>query len=94
MASRRRAVRRRRAIAMLVNLLRAAFRANHERREVRPIVAFLRRRERAAQSDWTTVPLCSVTIEALAAHAGTAEVISGQLAIPSCQCLVMPAGDS
>src|SRR5438270_5285078 len=54
-----------------------------------------RLRERASyQSAWTTVPLCSVTIVALANHAGAAEDISGQFSVASCQCLAMPAGDS
>jgi hypothetical protein len=45
-------------------------------------------------SAWTTVPLCSVTMVALANHAGAAEDISGQFSVVSCQCLAMPAGDS
>jgi hypothetical protein len=40
------------------------------------------------------VPLCSVTIVALANQAGAAEDISGQLFVVSYQCLAMPAGDS
>ena len=45
------------------------------------------------QSAWTAVPLCIVATVPLAPHAITADR-SGQLSIPSCQCLAMPAGDS
>ncbi len=52
------------------------------------------RRGTSYESAWTAVPLCSVTIVALANQAGAAEDISGQLSVVSCQCLAMPAGDS
>jgi hypothetical protein len=51
-------------------------------------------RRTSYESAWTAVPLCSVTIVALANHAGAAEDISGQLSVVSCQCLAMPASDS
>jgi hypothetical protein len=51
------------------------------------------RRRTSYQSAWTAVPLCSVATVPLAPHAITADR-SGQLSIPSCQCLAMPAGDS
>jgi hypothetical protein len=51
------------------------------------------RRRASYQSAWTAVPLCSVATVPLAPHAMTADR-SGQLSIPSCQCLAMPAGDS
>ena len=57
------------------------------RRAVEPI------RTAPYQSAWTAVPLCSVATVPLALHAIAAD-ISGQLSIPSCQCLAMPAGDS
>jgi hypothetical protein len=49
--------------------------------------------ERPYQSAWTAVPLCSVATVPFAPHAITADR-SGQLSMPSCQCLAMPAGDS
>jgi hypothetical protein len=51
-------------------------------------------RRTSYQSAWTTVPLCNVTIVALANHSGAAEDISVQFSVASCQCLAMPAGDS
>jgi hypothetical protein len=50
-------------------------------------------RRTSYQSAWTAVPLCSVATVPLPPHAITA-ARSGQLSIPSCQCLAMPTGDS